>query len=108
MPQVRGYAAALEHLFADDAVVMVPGLGVMTKAGAVGMVTSGRMKFDREETSETKFRVYDTTAIVTGCLRRARAIGGTTGETTGGLRRCTSAVRAVGRLSHFMRRTLRP
>jgi len=75
---IRGDAAALEHLFADDLVVMVPGMRVMTKADAVGMFTSGRMKFDRYETSETKFRVYDATAIVTGRLRRTRVIGGTT------------------------------
>ena len=63
---MRGDAAALEQLFADDVVVMVPGMRVMTKADAVGMFTAGRMKFDRYETSETKFRVYDATAIVTG------------------------------------------
>ena len=74
----RGDAAALEHLFADDVVVMVPGMRVMTKADAVGMFTSGRMKFDRYETSETKFRVYDATAIVTGRLRRTRVVAGAT------------------------------
>ncbi len=77
---VRGDAAALEHLFADDLVVVVPGMRVMTKADAVGMFTSGRMKFDRYETSETKFRIYDTTAIVTGRLRRTRVIAGSTVE----------------------------
>ena len=75
---VRGDAAALDHLFADDVVVMVPGMRVMTKADAVGMFTSGRMKFDRYETSETKFRVYDATAIVTGRLRRTRVVAGAT------------------------------
>jgi len=30
---------------------------VVTKADAVGMFTSGRMKFDRYETTETKIRV---------------------------------------------------
>ncbi len=75
---VRGDAAALDHLFADDVVVMVPGMRVMTKADAVGMFTSGRMKFDRYETSETTFRVYDATAIVTGRLRRTRVVGGAT------------------------------
>jgi len=75
---VHGDAAALEHLFADDLVVVVPGMRVMTKADAVGMFTSGRMKFDRYETSETKFRVYEATAIVTGRLRRTRVIGGAT------------------------------
>ena len=75
---VHGDAAALEHLFADDLVVVVPGMRVMTKGDAVGMFTAGRMKFDRYETSETKFRVYDGTAIVTGRLRRTRVIGGAT------------------------------
>ena len=75
---VRGDAAALELLFADDVVVMVPGMRVMTKADAVGMFTTGRMKFQRYETSETKFRVYDATAIVTGRLRRTRVIAGAT------------------------------
>ena len=73
---VRGDAAALDRLFADDLVVVVPGMRVLTKAEAVGMFTSGRMKFDRYETSETTFRVYDATAIVTGRLRRTRVIGG--------------------------------
>ena len=75
---VRGDAAALDRLFADDLVVVVPGMRVMTKGDALGMFTSGRMKFDRYETSETQFRVYDATAIVTGRLRRTRAIAGAT------------------------------
>ena len=75
---VRGDAAALEQLFGDDVVVLVPGMRVMTKADAVGMFTSGRIKFDRYETSETTFRVYDATAIVTGRLRRTRVIAGAT------------------------------
>jgi len=75
---VRGDAAALEHLFADDLVVLVPGMRVMTKADAVGLFTSGRMKFDRYETSETTFRVYDATAIVTGRLKRTRVVAGAT------------------------------
>jgi len=75
---VRGDAGMLDRLFADDAVVMVPGMRVMTKADAIGMFTSGRMKFDRYETSETKFRVYGETAIVTGRLKRTRVIAGTT------------------------------
>jgi len=75
---VRGDAAALDRLFAEDVVVMVPGMRVMTKVDAVGMFTSGRMKFDRYETSETEFRVYDATAIVTGRLRRTRVLAGAT------------------------------
>ena len=77
---MRGDAAVLDHLLADDLVVMVPGMRVMTKADAVGMFTSGRIKFDRYETSETKFRIYDATAIVTGRLGRTRVIGGASVE----------------------------
>ncbi len=75
---VTGDAAALGQLFADDVVIMVPGMRVMTKADAVGMFTSGRMKFDRYETSEMKFRVYDASAIVTGRLRRTRVVASAT------------------------------
>ena len=58
---VRGDAAALDRLFADDLVVVVPGMRAMTKADALGVFASGRMKFDKYETSETRFRVYDST-----------------------------------------------
>ena len=75
---VRGDAAALDHLLADDLVVLVPAMRVMTKADALGMFTSGRMKFERDQTSETTFRIYDDTAIVTGRLRRSRVVTGTT------------------------------
>jgi len=77
---VRGDAAALDHLLADDLVVMVPAMRVMTKADALGMFTSGRMKFERYETSETTFRIYDEAAIVTGRLRRSRVVAGATVE----------------------------
>ena len=77
---VRGDASALEPLFGDDVVVTVPGMRVMTKADALGMFASGRIKFDRYETLETKFRIYDDTAIVTGRLRRTRIIAGATAD----------------------------
>src|SRR5690349_21810741 len=63
---MRGDAALLDRIFADDLMVVVPGMRVMTKADSLGMFTGGRMKFGRYETSETTFRVYDATAIVTG------------------------------------------
>ena len=75
---VRGDAAALDRIFAEDLVVVVPGMRVMTKADAVGMFKSGRMKFDKYETSETTFRILDDTAIVTGRLKRTRVINGAT------------------------------
>src|ERR671919_989579 len=60
---IRGDAAALERILAEDLIVVVPGMRVMTKADSVGMLTSGRMKFERYETSETKLRTYTDTAI---------------------------------------------
>jgi uncharacterized protein (TIGR02246 family) len=77
---VRGDAAALERIFAEDLVVVVPGMRGMTKADSLGMFTSGRMKFERYETSETKFRTYGDAAIVTGRLQRSRVIGGATAD----------------------------
>jgi uncharacterized protein (TIGR02246 family) len=77
---VRGDAAALERIFADDLVVVVPGMRVMTKEDSLGMFSSGRMKFERYETSETKLRIYTDTAIVTGRLRRMRVIAGATAD----------------------------
>ena len=75
---VRGDAATLDRILGDDAVVIVPGMRVMTKADAVGMFTSGRMKFEKYDTSETSFRTLDDTAIVTGRLKRTRVINGAT------------------------------
>lgn len=77
---VRGDATALDRLFADDLVVVVPGMRVLTKADSLSMFTSGRMKFGRYETSETTLRVYDDAAIVTGRLRRSRVIAGATAD----------------------------
>jgi ketosteroid isomerase-like protein len=73
---VRGDVAALERIFAEDLVVIVPGMRVLTKADSLEVFTSGRIKFERYETSETKLRIYDDTAIVTGRLRRTRVIAG--------------------------------
>ncbi len=70
----RGDAAVLDKLFADDLVVVVPGMRALTKEDSISVFRSGRMKFDRYETSDTKFRIYETTAIVTGRPRRARAM----------------------------------
>lgn len=75
---VRGDAAALDRIFSDDVVVIVPGMRVMTKADALGVFTSGRMKLEKYDTSETTFRILGDTAIVTGRLKRSRVIKGTT------------------------------
>lgn len=71
---VRADASALARLYGDDVVIVVPGMRVMTKSDALGMLQPGRMTFQRYETSELQIRVYDQTAIVTGRLQRTRVI----------------------------------
>ncbi len=73
---LTGDADAMERLCADDLLVTVPGMTVMTKSEAVGFLRSGGMKFDRYETSDTRIRVYGNAAVVTGRLQRARTARG--------------------------------
>lgn len=73
---LTGDAAVLERLFADELIVLVPGMRALTKEDSLGMFTSGRIKFSRYETTETTFRVYGTSAITTGRLRRTRVVAG--------------------------------
>ena len=73
---VQGDAAALDQLFADDLVVTVPGMRTMSKADSLGVMASGRMKFDRYESSNTTVRVYDGAAVVTGRIQRTRTVNG--------------------------------
>jgi ketosteroid isomerase-like protein len=72
----RGDADTLDKLWADDLVVIVPNMPIMTKADVLPIARSGRMKFSRYETSETEVHVFGDTAIVTGRLRRTRESGG--------------------------------
>jgi ketosteroid isomerase-like protein len=78
--QLRSDAAALDKLWADDSVVVVPGMPPMTKADALGVLRSGRMKFQRYQTSELNIRVYENAAVVTGRLQRTREIAGRVAE----------------------------
>jgi uncharacterized protein (TIGR02246 family) len=75
---VQGDATTLGRIFADDVVVVVPGMRPLTKADSLGMFKVGGMKFDRYESSDTQSRVYGETAIVTGRIKRTRTIGGKT------------------------------
>ena len=71
---LHGDASVLDRLYAEDVVITVPGMRVMTKSDALGMLLPGRMTFERYDTSELQIRVYDQMAIVTGRLRRTRVI----------------------------------
>ncbi|HKQ60271.1 MAG TPA: nuclear transport factor 2 family protein [Candidatus Polarisedimenticolaceae bacterium] len=71
---VRGDAEVLDRLWADDIVITVPGMPVMTKAGVIGIFRTGRMKFQRYETSDLRVKVYGEAAVVTGRLQRTRTM----------------------------------
>jgi ketosteroid isomerase-like protein len=72
----HGSADALERLWAEDLVVAVPKMRTFTRAEALDMVRSGRMPFERYETSDLRVRLYGDAAVVTGRLQRTRRIGG--------------------------------
>jgi uncharacterized protein (TIGR02246 family) len=75
---MQGDTTTLGRLFADDLVVVVPGMRPLSKADSLGMFKTGGMKFDRYESSDIQLRVYDETAIVTGRIKRTRTIGAKT------------------------------
>src|SRR5262245_57729863 len=70
-----GDANALAALWADDLEVDVPRMAPMSKGEALAFVRTGRMRFERYDTSELKARRYGDTVIVTGRLQRTYALG---------------------------------
>jgi ketosteroid isomerase-like protein len=73
---LHGDVAALDGLWADDLVVTVPKMRVFARADAMAMARSGRMKFERYETSNLHARLYGDAGVVTGRLQRTRTIEG--------------------------------
>ena len=72
----NGDADALDKSWADDLEVDVPRMAVMSKADALSLARSGRMKFLHYVTSDLRIRVYGDTAVVTGRLQRTRSMNG--------------------------------
>ena len=70
---LRGDFDALDRILASDIAIVVPGMRIMNKTDALGMV--GRMTFDRYESLEIRVRPYSDTTIVTGRIRRSRRLG---------------------------------
>ena len=73
---VHGNVGPLERLLADDLIVTMTDMAVLTKAQSIGLLRSGRLKFPRYETSDIRIRVYGNAAVVTGRLRRTRTVDG--------------------------------
>lgn len=67
-------ATALDSLWADDLQVIVPGMRTMNKSDVLGFVQSGRMKFERYETTDVIVTVSGDSARASGLVRRSRTI----------------------------------
>jgi ketosteroid isomerase-like protein len=72
----NGDAQALDNLWADELEVDVPRMPTMSKTEALAFARTGRMRFDRYETSDIKVWRYGETAVVTGRLLRTRTVDG--------------------------------
>ncbi len=77
---LRGDVTALDAMWANDFIVIVPGMAPMGKPEALAFVKSGRMPFSRYETSDLRVRTFKGSAIVSGELFRSRTIAGTLHE----------------------------
>ena len=75
---IKGDADVLDQLWANDLVVTVASMPVMSKVQALTMVRSNRMPFSRYETSELNVRRFGNSAVVTGRLMRERSMNGKT------------------------------
>jgi uncharacterized protein (TIGR02246 family) len=71
----NGDADALASLWADDLEVVVPRMAPMSKSDALAFARTGRMRFERYDTSDLKLRRYGETAIITGRLQRTYILG---------------------------------
>ena len=75
---LRGDPSALERLWADELVAIVPRMAPLPKQEALAFVRSARMKFLRYESAEVTVKVYGESAVARGRLLRARELGGQT------------------------------
>jgi hypothetical protein len=75
---LRGDAGTLEQMCHEGVMVTVPGMAVMARGQAFGVLRSGRMTFRRYETTELRSRAYGNAVVVSGRLQRTRTAGGRT------------------------------
>jgi hypothetical protein len=75
---VNGDADTLDRLWANELIVTIAAMPLMTKADALAMVRSNKMPFTKYETSELRVKRLGESALVTGRLQRERVMGGKT------------------------------
>jgi ketosteroid isomerase-like protein len=69
-------ADALTALWADDLEVVVPRMAPMSKSEALAFLRTGRIRFERYDTSDLKARRHGEVVVITGRLQRAYTLGG--------------------------------
>jgi len=72
---LRGDADALASLWAEEIVIIVPKMPILSKSDALAVVRSGRIRFGKYETTDVLVRVYGDAAVITGRLKRSRVSG---------------------------------
>ena len=72
---LHGDADALDRIMSANVVVIVPKMPAFTKAEALSVFRTGRMKFGRYATSGLTVRRFEGCVIVTGMLNRSRSMG---------------------------------
>jgi ketosteroid isomerase-like protein len=77
---LEGDAQTLDRLWADDLIIVVPGMAPLTKEDALQLWRSARVTISRYETSDLKIRVYGDAAVVSGRLHRSRNFAGRQAE----------------------------
>lgn len=73
---LQGDHEALDRIWAADLPVVVPEMPVFSKADLLSMWKSVKVSFTKYTTSEMSVRVYESAAVTTGRLHRARDFGG--------------------------------
>jgi ketosteroid isomerase-like protein len=72
--QLHGDFDALNRLWDDQIVVVIPKMKLINKSDGLDMFRTSQMKFLRYETSDFTIRRYGDTAVVTGHLFRTRKL----------------------------------
>jgi hypothetical protein len=75
---VDGSAEDLDRILADDFVLIeVMGGSEITKSSLLEAIKSGQLKFDVVEPADTRVRLYQTSAVVTGRTQMSARLGET-------------------------------
>jgi hypothetical protein len=73
---VEGSAEDLDRVLADDFILIeVMGASEITKSSLLAAIGSGQLKFEAIEPADSRLRVYQSTAVITGRTQMKGRIG---------------------------------